>query len=212
MVLVTLWTLMDNELTPFEVLIGELSWIPILLLDKHYLFLFVLYSAFYLPHLIPYYLKSLNQAVVTFEAKIYDPLLNLMGIDILSNGLVIFHNRVVGEMAFECTTIRFGALFLVLPFMANDPWFRKIIGALVGYTLSLIFNVVRIASIVYLGFYISDIDLAHSLLSPLLSFLAALAILEVLYKITPRAGEKLDELVEDMLACLRWGKWASSSK
>ena len=204
MTLITVWTLIDNELTPFEVLIGEISWVPILLLDKRYLFLFALYSAFYLPHLIPYYLKPLNDVIVSFEARIYDPLLNLLGIDILKNGLVIFHSRVAGEMAFECTTVRFGALFLVLPFLAKDPWIRKVAGAIVGYFLSIMFNVIRIASIVYLGFYLGNMDLAHSVLSPLLSFLAALVILEVLYKVTPEAGRELDELIDDMLVCLRW--------
>ncbi len=204
MIVVTVWTLLDNELTPFEVLIGEVSWIPVLLIDRRYFFLFALYSAFYLPHLIPYYFKSLNKAIVEFEASIYDPLLNAFGIDILPSGQIVFNGKIAGIMAFECTTIRFGALFLVFPLLGKDPWLRKIVGIVIGYILSIFFNVIRIASIIYVGFIMRNIDFAHSLLSPLLSFIAALVILEVLYKITPGAGERLDELIEDMLTCMRW--------
>jgi len=193
-----------GEVDPWEVVLLELLWVPVLLkapCDRRALLVvFAGYSGYFLPRLIPPDLfVALAGADIIFNNAVLQPL--GIRLEAVNGQIVIFlRGEPYAYYAVGCSTLRSGPFLALMPLAARGSWRRRLLAAILGYALSFPFNALRIASIVLLDELVGlGPWAAHLLASPLMSLVVATIIMIVQELVLPGYLDQMADGVECLI-------------
>jgi exosortase/archaeosortase family protein len=204
-----------GELSPWEVVVLEVLWVPILLkapCDRRALLVvFAGYSGYFLPRLIPPQLfVDLVRPDILFNNVVLAPL-GVKLVEFKDKVVILFNGRPYAFYAVGCSTLRSGPFLALMPLAARGSWKRRLLAAVTGYALSFPFNALRVASIILVGevFHLGPYA-AHIVASPIMSLIVATIIMVVQELILPGYLDQIADGV-DCLIKLATPSWLSRS-
>ena len=182
-----------GELRPSEIVLIEISWIPILLLSKDLkreqrralLVLFAAFSGYFLPRLLELLPWSILEKLFIPDALFANFVSELLKVPVrivvsphYASAFVIGYNLPAVAYLVGCSTLRSIPMLVALAIAVPGSWKRRVAAAIVGTALSYPANTLRVLSIIeFARIFNVDLEMSHILLSPVLTLLLVYSIM-----------------------------------
>jgi archaeosortase A (PGF-CTERM-specific) len=135
-----------------------------------------------------------KNAMIEMVAAQTTGLLNIFGLEAISNGPFVYYNNFPIRIIFSCTAVQSMVLFvgMIIPLKGASVK-RKTYGLLITVPPIYVLNLIRTSSVVYLaGANICSVELAHNILGKAGSLIALVVFAFIIFRILP---ELYDEII-----------------
>ncbi len=125
-------------------------------------------------------------------------LLNIFGLDAISNGPFVYYNGFPIRIIFSCTAVQSMVLFvgMIVP-LHGASIKRKIYGLLITVPPIYVLNLIRTASVVYLaGGNICSVEFAHNILGKMGSLIALVVFAFIIFRVLPELYDEIVSIID----------------